>query len=177
MTLIKGNTTRANALVSPTGVRATAKNFIDPYTYAQHFQPDLLPELYMRNGRGRITKFSAAIGTTRSYASDILQHSEMGRLHQVSEGVTFAGGEFTCLENHNLRVKDIIMISDGADEWTAVVSNINTDTTFTAESQGDAFNFAGAVSLFAYSSTFGKAKKTLKKVNNGMQSILKITLK
>lgn len=162
MALITGNTTQGNALVSPTGVKATAANFIDPYTYAQQFQPDLLPQLYMRNGRGRITKFSSAIGTTRSFASDVLQHAEMGRLHQVSEGVTFAADLFTCQENHNLRVKDIIMISDGTDEWTAVVSVVNSDTTFTAESQGAAFAFAGAVSLFAYSSTFGKGEENFK---------------
>ena len=158
MALIPGNLTKSEALLSPTGVKATSANFIDPYTYAQQFSPDLLKEMYMKNGKGRITKFSSAIGTTRSFASDSLQHSEIGRLHQISEAVTFASDLFTCQEAHNLRVKDIIMISDGAKEWTAVVSNANSTTTFTAESQGAAFDFAGAVSLFAYSNTFGKGE-------------------
>lgn len=158
MALITGNLVKPNALTSPTGVKASAANFIDPYTYAQQFQPDLLPQLYMKNGKGRITKFTSAIGNTRSFASDILQHAEMGRLHQVSEGVTFAIDTFTCQEAHNLRVKEEIMISDGTDEWYAVVSSTPTATTFVAESKGAAFAFAGAVSLFAFSSTFGKGE-------------------
>ena len=158
MPLIQGNLTNADALLSPTGVKATSANFIDPYTYAQQYQPDLLEEMYMKNGKGKITKFSSAIGTTRSFASDSLQHAEMGRLHQISEAVTFAGGVFTCTEPHNLRVKDIIMISDGTGEWSAVVSVITSGTEFEAESQGESFSFAGAVSLFAYSSTFGKGE-------------------
>ena len=46
MPLIQGNLTNADALLSPTGVKATSKNFIDPYTYAQQYQPDLLEEMY-----------------------------------------------------------------------------------------------------------------------------------
>lgn len=158
MALIAGNTSQSNALYSPTGVAASAANFIDPYTYAQQYKPDLLPELYMKNGKGRITKFTSAIGNTRSYASDILQHAELGRLHQVSEGVTFATDTFTCAEAHNLRVKEEIMISDGTDEWHAVVSSVPSSTTFVAESKGAAFAFAGAVTLFAFSNTFGKGE-------------------
>jgi len=159
MSVIAGNKSNSNALYSPTGVKASAANFIDPYTYAQQFQPDLLPELYMKNGKGRITKFTSAIGNTRSYASDQLKHAEMGRLHQVSDGVTVAGDVFTCAEPHNLRENEIVMISNGTIEKYAVVSEITSPTVFVGENQeSGALGIDGTVTLFTFSNTWNKGE-------------------
>lgn len=163
MALVNNTTTGQNSLYSPTGQKATQANFINPYTYAQQYQPELLSDLYMRNGRGLITMFTAAIGNTRDYASDELKHAEMGRLHQVSTGVTVVGDVFTCTEAHNLRVNEEIMISDGTIEKYAIVSAVNSDVEFVAENEDDgAFGFAGVVSLFTFSNKFQKGQENFK---------------
>jgi hypothetical protein len=109
---LKANTTLGvDSLYSPTGQLATAANFIDPYSYAIQYQPELVPELHLKYGKGKITKFCALTGSEASYASDQVKHSEMGRLHTVSEGVSVAGDVFTSATPHNLRVNDVVMIS------------------------------------------------------------------
>lgn len=159
---LKTNTNLAvDSLYSPAGQLATAANFIDPYTYAIQYQPELVPELHLKNGKGKITKFCALTGSENSYASDQVKHSEMGRLHTVSEGVTVAGDVFTCAAPHNLRVNDVVMISDGVVERTAVVSAITSSLIFVGENQeAGAFGFSnagvGPVTVSAFSNTWGK---------------------
>ncbi len=163
MALLDNNILGGNSLMSPGGQLATSANFIDPYTYAQQYQPELLAKLHLKHGKGRITKFSALVGNEESYASDQVKHSELGRLHQTSEEVAVSGDEFTCGEAHNLRVNDVIMISDGTIEKHAIVSGVTSPTVFVAEnSEAGAFGFTGAVSLFTYSNSWNKGEENFK---------------
>lgn len=144
------------SLVSPSGQLASAANFIDPYTYAQQYAPDLLGELHLQKGRGKIIKFAALTGSERPYAADQVIHSELGDLHEAATGVSVAGDVFTCASAHNLRINDKVMISDGVIEKQAIVSSVTNATVFVgANVDAGAFGFANAgvgpvtVSLFS----------------------------
>lgn len=163
MSLITGNTTSANAIDPKTGVIASSNNYINLYSHYQQYEPDKLNMLYMKHGKGKITKFTEMIGNTRFYASDTLTHAEMGRLQQVSTNVAVAGDVFTCNEAHNLRPNEIIEISDGLVKRTAVVSSVTSDKVFVAENQEDgAFGFTGTVTLFSSTNTWNKGEENFK---------------
>lgn len=160
MGLKQTNLSGQNPLISPSGQIADAKNFIDPYTYAQQFQPELLPEMHLKHGKGKITKFCAIISNgDRAYASDQVKHSEMGRLHRVSEDVTVGADNktFTCPKPHNLRENEIIMISDGKIERQATITAVISPTVFeAANNESGSFGLTGTVSLFAFSNSWNK---------------------
>src|SRR5690554_995422 len=115
-------------------LRPTPENFITLMDYATHFQPDLIPHLVFRNGKGNILGFVDFLtgGKENSYASDIVQHAEIGRTRTILKGVTIEGNEFTSVENHNLRPGDVIMISNGVDETQAKVTETPTTKVFEA---------------------------------------------
>jgi hypothetical protein len=146
--LLDNNLSGGPAVISaPAGVNATAENFIDDYTYAQKFAPELIPQLHSAYGKGKILKLTELIGNEDTYASDKIQHSEEGRLHNFVKDVSVAGNVFTSSVPHNARVKDTIMISDGTSNWQAEVQSITSPTVFTATTNGAAFNFAGNVDI------------------------------
>lgn len=159
MALITNNMAGNSAVDPSTGVIASSDNFINLYSHYQQYSPDKLPELYMKHGKGRITKFTEMLGNTRHYASDTLTHAEMGRLQQISTNVSVAGDVFTTNEAHNLRVNEIIEISDGSVKKTAIISAVNSTTAFVAENQEDgAFGFTGTVTLFGSSNSWNKGE-------------------
>lgn len=164
MPIVKGNTTMVNAIDTKTGIRATADNFINLYSHYQEYEPDKLKQLFLKHGRGKITKFTEMLGNTRFYASDTLTHAEMGRLQHVSKNVSVAGDVFTCPEPHHLRPNEIIEISDGVVRKTAIVSQVTSDTVFVAENREDgAFGFTGTVNLFASTNSWNKGEGNFKK--------------
>ncbi|MDR2223561.1 MAG: hypothetical protein LBE34_12655 [Flavobacteriaceae bacterium] len=111
---------------------ATPYNFISLYDYAMHYQPELIPDLVYANGKGSILGFlrATAGSTGRGYESDMIQHAEVNRLHNSVKGVTIVNNEFTCPQPHNLRVNDVVKISDGENEYQAIVSQIISKTKF-----------------------------------------------
>ncbi len=138
---------------------AMPQNFIDKYTLANKYQPQLLKELSYAHGKGNITGVLEAIsgGKTKTYASDMIQWAEMGRLHNKLEGVTIEDNAFTCAKPHQLRVKDRIKISDGDKEWQATVSRIVSATVFEALNDGlTAFPTDPVTVLADFSSSFQK---------------------
>ena len=156
--LLTSNLLGAAIIDQPGGVLATSENFIDPYTYAQQYMPELIGELHMRNGKGSIIGFCRITGSMDTYQSDIIQHMEEGRLHNILKGVTVAGNNFTSATPHNLRVKDRIKISDGVVERQATVSAITSATVFVALNDGTgAYGFTDTVDVIAdFSNSFEK---------------------
>ncbi len=141
----------------PGGTLATSENFIDPYTYAQQYMPELIGELHMRNGKGSILGFCRITGSIDTYAADEIKHMEEGRLHNVLKGVSVTGNNFTSPTPHNLRPKDRIKISDGIRERQATVSSITSPTVFVALNDGTgAYGFTTTVDVINISSTFVK---------------------
>lgn len=148
-----------NAIIDqPGGTLATSDNFIDPYTYATIYQPELVPELHMRNGKGSILGFCRITGSMDTYASDEIRHMEEGRLHNVLKAVTVAANVFTSPTPHNLRPKDRVKISDGIVERQATVQSITSPTVFVALNDATgAFGFSGPVDVLAdFSNSFIK---------------------
>lgn len=146
---------------SPSGQLQTSYNYISEYDYATVYKPELVMKLHPRYGNGLITGFCKITGSEKDYESDVVRHTEQGRLHQLVTGATVLGNVFTTPEPHNLRVGDTIMISDGTIEKQADVISVAGDaaasTEFTAANRdAGAFGFGGAVSLFAFSSDFAK---------------------
>lgn len=142
---LKDNNLSGLAIITDTNsdLRATPENFINLYDYAQQFQPELIPELMFANGKGSILGFIRATtaGKEGTFESDTIQHSEMNRLHTTLVA-SATGNAFTCTEPHQLRVKDVVKISDGTTEYQAIVSSITSATVFVALSDNVAFTFA-----------------------------------
>ncbi len=124
--------------------RATPENFISLYDYAQQYQPELIPELMYANGKGSILGFirATSAGKEGTFEADTIQHSEMGRVENTFEA-NVTGNVFTCATPHQLRVDEVIKISDGTTEYQGIVSVVTNATTFTALSDKTAFAFAG----------------------------------
>lgn len=156
--LLSTNLLGSAVIDQPAGVLATSENFIDPYTYAQQYMPELIPELHLRNGKGSIIGFCRITGSTDTYASDEIRHMEEGRLHNILKGVTIVTNTFTSPTPHNLRPKDRIKISDGLVERQATVQSITSPTVFVALNDGTgAFGLTGSVDVIAdFTSTFEK---------------------
>lgn len=141
------NLTGVAVIDQPGGVNATAENFIDLYSYAEKYQPELIPQLHMANGLGKITGLIRLIGAESTYESDQIQHAEQGRLHNVVKGATRATNTFTSTEDHQLRVNDTILISDGTSEDQATVTAVNSDTEFVATADSGAAWAIGTTGL------------------------------
>lgn len=139
----------------PGGVTAQNENFIELYDYAQQYQPELIPQLHMRNGLGKITGFMRVTSSESTYKADTIQHMEQGRLHNVLKAVVVttpaaSTSVFTSPTAHGLRVKDVIKISDGIVERQATVTAIGSTLVFTATNDATGvFGFAANVTVLA----------------------------
>jgi hypothetical protein len=141
----------------PANAIASSANFIDPYDYAMVYQPELLPKFHLRYGKGSILGFTRMTGSESTYASDKIEHGEQNRLHTISKNVSVLGNVFTSPTDHQLRVNDVIRISDGTNEAQAIVTVVSSTKIFTALCDTAAsFAFAGNVTLFSSSNRFAK---------------------
>lgn len=150
----------------PGGTIATQENFISTYDYAQLYMPELIPQLHYANGLGRITEFLKFASKEDSYASDQVEHMEINRLHNVLKNVAVVGSTFTSPTAHNLRVGDVVKISDGVIEAQGVVSTVTSATVFvlTNDLAAGNFSFAGNVDVIAdFSSRFQKGSSPFDK--------------
>lgn len=152
------NLTGVSVLTDTLGLLATQENFTTLYDYANVNSPELEKELFYANGKGSITGFLKAVGQKKMYAADTVQHKEIGRLHQTLTNVAVAGNVFTSPTPHNLRVGDVVKITDNIVERQAQVTAIGSTTVFTALNGAvGAYGFTGNVTVLAdYSSNFAK---------------------
>jgi len=144
---------------SPAGVSATSDNFITLYDYATQFQPELLSQLHLNYGTGRINEFLKYNSTEGTYASDQIEWAEQGRLHNVLKNVTVSTNTFTMPtgKKHNLRVGDKVKISDGVKNAQATVASLTSDEIFVVTNDSTvAFGFAGNVTVTDLGSSFNK---------------------
>lgn len=114
----------------PGGVAATNGNFTTLYDYATQYMPELVKDLYLNYGSGKITQFLKATSSTDTYASDYIEHGEQGRLMNILKTVTWTGSTFTSPTAHALRVGDKIRMSNGTTEGQATVASITSSTVF-----------------------------------------------
>lgn len=156
------NLTGASVITQPGGTKRTVENFITVYDYLTQYKPHLIPELHYANGKGSITGMLAVIGNEGTYASDVVQHAEMNRLHNRLKNVTVVGNTFTSPTPHNLQVNMVILIADGVKQAQAVVSSITSPTVFVAlNKKVGVFNFAGSVDISAdFSNTWDKGTES-----------------
>lgn len=155
--LMDNNLMGSAVIDKPANVIRSAANFIDPYDYAMVYKPELLPKFHMRFGKQSILGFTRMTGSEGTYASDQIQHGEQNRLHTISKNVAVLGNVFTSPEPHQLRVNDVIRISDGTTEMQGIVTVITSPTVFTALCDtAPTFAFAGNVTLFSASNRFAK---------------------
>lgn len=153
------NLTGAAVIDQPGGVVATADSFIDSYTYAEQWAPELIPQLHMANGLGKITGLVRLLGDEDTYESDQIEHMEEGRLHNVIKNVAESSGTFTSPTDHNLRVGDTVLMSDGVIEIQATVTAVSTTKIFDAtnDAGGDFSALAGNVTILCdFSNSYAK---------------------
>lgn len=156
------NTAGVAVIDAPGGVVATNANFITLYDYAMQYMPELVKELHYANGKGSITGVLAIIAGEKTYASDIVQHMEMNRLHNKLKNVAVVGNAFTSPTAHNLRPNMVVKISDGVKEVQAYVQSITSPTVFVAlNDKVGAYNFIGTVDIVAdFSNRWDKGSKS-----------------
>lgn len=173
--LLVNNNSGLAVIDQPGGTLATEANFIDLYTYAQQYMPELIPQLHMANGLGKITALLKLVGAESTFASDQIQHAEEGRLHNVLKNVTIATNTFTSPINHNLRVGDGIKISDGTVEAQATVQSITSDTVFVATNDADeAFAFSDTLTVLAdFTNSFAKGTENFTTGKNWNPTVYK----
>lgn len=159
------NLTGVAVIDQPGGVLATDANFITLYDYATQFQPELIKDLHFANGKGSVTGLLRVISGEKTYASDVIQHGEMQRLHNKLKNVAVVGNVFTSPTAHNLRPNQVIKISDGTKEVQAYVDSITSPTVFVAlNDKAGAFGFAGNVDIVAdFSNRWNKGTKSFEK--------------
>lgn len=128
--------------------KATSGNFTDIFTYAQIEQPELIPELVYQYGKGSILGFMRATqsGMKKTYESDYIQHSEIGRLHKNFTGVTISANNFTFPSAHGLEAGRVVRFFTGNTEYQGRVSAVVSDTVATILSDGAAWP-AGPVNI------------------------------
>ncbi|SED10506.1 hypothetical protein SAMN04489761_4289 [Tenacibaculum sp. MAR_2009_124] len=162
MAELKQNTvTGESSLVSPSGQLATSANFIDAYTYGMVYNPDVKKDIHLQRGKGKLLPFCAITGSLLPFASDQVQHAELGELHQSHRDVMFnpVDSTFTTTSKHNLRSGEIIIISDGTIERQAVVDQITSETSFTGKNkQAGVFGFNGGLTISKFSNSWGKGE-------------------
>lgn len=159
-TLKVENVLGTGSLVSPSGQLATAANYIDPYTYAMQYRPDLLGKLHLQKGKGKLLPFCSITGSLVPFASDEVRWAELGELHEAHEAATRSTDAFTTATNHNLRVGDIVLLSDGTIENQAVVSSITSATIFVAKNKKNSAWAIGttAITVSKISNIWGKGE-------------------
>ncbi|WP_339877057.1 hypothetical protein [Olleya marilimosa] len=157
---LKQNNLSGPSLVSPSGQLATAANYIDPYSYAIQYQPELTREIHLQKGKGKLLPFCSIMGTLTPFASDEVRWAELGELHEAHEAVDRTANQFTTGTPHNLRVGDTILISDGTVEDQANVSAILSSTQFQALCKKDAGYVVGtsALTVSKFSNIWGKGE-------------------
>ena len=167
---LKNNNLSGLSIVDqPGGLIATNENFIDVYDYVTQYQPELIPDLHYANGKGSIAAFLRAVSKEDTYASDTIQHKEIGRLHNVLKNVVFSGTTtFTSPTPHNLRPNMVVKISDGVVERQATVTSITSPTVFEATNDAvGVFGFSGNVTVLAdFSNRFEKGSSPFQSGRN-----------
>lgn len=159
--LKQNNVLGTGSLTSPSGQLATQANFIDPYTYGMVYRPDQRKQIHLQRGKGKLLPFCMITGSIESFASDQVQHAELGDLHQANRGVALdpATGTFTCPTAHNLRKGEVVIISDGTIERQAVVDSITSPTVFVGKNKKTgAWGLTGNVTVTKLSNIWGKGE-------------------
>lgn len=137
-----------------------SSNYIELYDYSHVFDAETYKQLVPRYGNGRITGFLKVTGSEMPFASDVIYHAEDGRLHKFFAGATLTGTTVTTVDAHDVRVGDLVIISDGTIEEQATVVTIADTLNFDiAVKEGAApllSTGAGALSLFVFGSEFAK---------------------
>ena len=157
--LKQNNQLGTGSLVSPSGQLAGAYNYINPYDYETQYVPDLNDRLHLQKGNGRLLKFSTLMGSLKPFASDMVQHAELGELHEAHKGVVMAGDNFTTTTPHNLRPGETVMVSDGNKERQGVVTAITSSTVAVIKNKRvGVWGLTGTVTISQFSNVFGKGK-------------------
>lgn len=160
--------TTPGVATTPTPQLAGPSNYLSVYDFSHQYEPDTFVDLYPQYGNGKLTSFCKFMGQEKPFTSDMVIWAEQGRLHQLVENVTIAVDAFDCgATKHNLRVNDIIWISDGTDQVQADVYEITDDFKFKAHNRSatGAFPFDTAVAtvnLFSGSNEFAKKTENFK---------------
>tara|TARA_R110002049_G_scaffold108120_2_gene256156 strand:- start:10542 stop:11888 length:1347 start_codon:yes stop_codon:yes gene_type:complete len=127
MAISNNNLTGLAVITNTNGLVALPQNFIDNYDYVTNYQPELVKEMVYKHGKGSLLGFIRATrGKIGTYEGDEVKHKEMGRYMNFFDGVTLAGNNFTFPAAHNLRIGEVVRLSDGTGIWqgkvTALVS-------------------------------------------------------
>lgn len=156
--LANNNLTGLAVITNTNGLVALPQNFRDSYDYLEQYQPELIRDMVYKHGKGSLLGFIRATrGKIGSYESDEVKHMEMGRLHNFFNGVTRATNDFTFPSAHNLRVGEVVRLSDGNGIWQAKVSAIVSATVATLLNDSTTAYAAGPFSVEAdFSSRFKK---------------------
>ena len=143
-----------------------SSNYISTFDFTDTELPDTYKENFEVYGNRTIASFLRAASAELPCTSDLIKWTEEGRLHTLYTGATKSGNDVT-VNGHNFRVRQTVIISDGAVIEKGIISAV-TANTFTVLSLENADLTAVAnsgLSVYVYGSEFAKG-------TNGMSGAL-----
>ena len=143
-----------------------SSNYISTFDFTDTELPDTYKENFEIYGNRTIASFLRAASAELPCTSDLIKWTEEGRLHTLYTGATKSGNDVT-VNGHNFRVRQTVIISDGAVIEKGIISAVTTNT-FTVLSLENADLTAVAnsgLSVYVYGSEFAKG-------TNGMSGAL-----
>ena len=149
---------------SPTP-QVLSSNYITSFDFTGVELPDTYSENFEIYGNRTIASFLRSASAEFPCTSDLIKWTEEGRLHTQYEGVTRSSNVFT-KNGHNFRVRQTVLISDGAVINKGIISAKDANT-FTVQPYASAGWTIGTSGLkcYVYGSEFQKG-------TNGMDGAL-----
>lgn len=147
--------------------QALATNYITSFDFTSQYLPDTYNENFEIYGNRTIASFLRAASAELPCSSDLIKWTEEGRLHTLYTGASKTGNLFT-IAGYNFRLNQTILISDGSVIEKAIITVLDSSSTFTALSLENANLTALAdtgLSIYVYGSEFTKG-------DSGMQGSL-----
>jgi hypothetical protein len=144
-----------------------SSNYISTFDFSDTELPDTYKENFEIYGNRTIASFLRASAAELPCTSDLIKWTEEGRLHTLYTGATKSGNDFT-VTDHNFRVRQTVIISDGTTIEKGIISAVADADTFTVLSleNADLTGLADSgLSVFVYGSEFAKG-------TNGMSGAL-----
>lgn len=143
-----------------------SSNYITTFDFTDTELPDTYKENFEIYGNRTIASFLRAASAELPSTSDLIKWTEEGRLHTLYTGATKTGNVIT-VNNHNFRLRQTVLISDGSSIEKGIISAKDTNTfTVLSLENADLTGLADTgLSVYVYGSEFAKG-------TNGMEGAL-----
>lgn len=176
--LLQNNLSGVAVIDKPAGAVAKDDNFVSLFDYDRIESPGLKSLVHLKHGLGKITPLLRILGQENYYYSDMVQHAEEGRLHNILTDVVITGTTAVSPTPHPFigDGNEVVLLSDGVTEIQCTVVAVTDDVTFELvnDDGSGAINIAGNVDIMAdFGTSFKKGSDASEKSYNWEPDIFK----